>query len=929
VSDDNRRDDERPNPDALLEEVASESGDATRRGKLRIFFGACPGVGKTYTMLSEARQLRRKEIDVVVGVVETHGREETMRLLQGLPRIPPRSVEYRGRTYQEFDLEAALERHPAVLLVDELAHTNLPGSVHEKRWQDVEDLLAAGIDVYTTLNVQHLESMADIVARTVKAPVRETVPDTLFQEASEVVLVDLPPDDLLQRLREGKVYVPGQAQRAMQFFFRKGNLLALRQLALRVTAERVDSQMLHYRTSIRSGGAGKGASESLLLCLGPRDRTPLVRAASRLAEALHARWQAVYVETPTLQRLPTHERSAILDTLRHAQDLGARTAVLSGSDPVPEIIAHARRYDLNRVVIGRGSRRGWRRLIPHRPFVRRIARRAPDLDIILLASVRPEPTPSERSPRDEPSGWHRWSRQGVWKGYGAALLACLVATLTAGAAVALFHGLHIKGLTFSNITMLYFFAVVAVAWRYGRGPATLAAVANVVALDYFYGFFHRHLGAAGVQDAVTFAVLLGVGLLVGQLTARARYQAKVAAHRERRVRELYALARDLAAAVTEEQVAVIGLRVLRMTFDARAVVILPMTGGRVRVFGDDDPEAAPIEMEIARWVLERGEPAGMTTNTLAGARCFYMPLRSKGEVRGVLVIQPRSQRRLRIPEERRQLETCATLMASTLERLQLVASSQETVLAVQTERLRASLLAVLSHDLRTPLAGIVSGTERLVSELPDGAAKSQGREVLERAHALTRMIDDLLEMERLQGGGGQLRRIWTGIREILNAALSEVELKDHPLRTEIAEDCLEIYVDPTLLRRVFINLLRNVVDHTPSGTPVTVQARVRDGECEIVVWDTGPGLGPGQEEAIFEKGVTGFPEGRDRRFGIGLALSRVIVEAHGGTLRARNRLGGGAEFILVLPRPSSTTGEDLPAAASSSTTASEGAPSAA
>ncbi len=912
MSDESRRDDERPNPDALLEEAAAEEGGGARRGKLRVFFGACPGVGKTYTMLSEAQQLRRKGVDVVVGIVETHGREETMRLLQGLPRIPPSNVEYRGRTYQEFDLKAALERHPAVLLVDELAHTNLPGGVHEKRWQDVEDLLTAGVDVYTTLNVQHLESVADIVARTVKAPVRETVPDTLFQEASEVVLVDLPPDDLLQRLREGKVYVPGQAQRAMQFFFRKGNLLALRQLALRVTAERVDTQMLNYRTTIRSGGTGKGASESLLLCLGPRDRASLVRAASRLADALHARWHAVYVETPTLQRLPTQERSVILETLRHARDLGARTAVLSGADPVPEIVAHARRYDLNRVVIGRGSGRGWRRLIPHRPFVRRVARRAPDLDIVLLAGVRPETPAVERSAREEPSGWHRWSRKGIWKGYGVALLASLIATVLAGGAVALFAWFRVKGLTFSNITMLYFFAVVAVAWRYGRGPAMLAAVANVIALDFFYGLFHRHVGEAGLQDVVTFAVLLGVGLLVGQLTASARYQTRVAGHRERRIRELYALARDLAAAVTEEQVAVIGLRVLRTTFDARAVVILPVADGRVRVFGDEDLEAAPVEMEIARWVLERGEPAGMSTNTLSGARCYYHPLRAKGGVRGVFVLQPRSQRRLRIPEERRQLDTYATLMGSTFERLQLVASSQETVLAIQAERLRASILAVLSHDLRTPLAAIVAGAEMLVSELPEGPACQHGQDVLERAHALTRMIEDLLEMERLQGGGTQLRRVWTSVDEILETALREVDLSDHPLRTVIPEDCPHLYVDPTLLLRVFVNLLRNVVDHTPSATPITVQARGGEGECEIVVWDNGPGFGPGQEEAIFEKGMTGVSDRRDGRFGIGLALSRAIVEAHGGTLRARNRLGGGAEFTLVLPRPHPLPGEAPP-----------------
>lgn len=900
MSDESRRGDERPDPDALLE-VAQAEERAVQRGKLRIFFGACPGVGKTYTMLSKAQQLRRQGVDVVVGVVETHGREDTLRLLQGLPRIKPRTVEYRGRTYQEFDLAQALYRQPSVLLVDELAHTNLPGGLHEKRWQDVEDLLNAGIDVYTTLNVQHLESVADLVSRIVNAPVRETVPDTIFQNADDVVLVDLPADDILQRLREGKVYVPGQAQRALQNFFRKANLIVLRQLALRVTTERVDAQMQSYRTSIQSGQGTAGAAETLLLCIGPRDRGSLVRATSRLAEALHARWYAVYVETPQLQRLPTQARQQILRTLQQARDLGARTAILSGPDPSQEVIDFARRQGLRRIVIGRGSRRDLRRFFPHRPFVKRLASKASDLDLILLAGKRSTAKSSETQATEETVAASIASRAGKlpWRGYGYALMAAVVATLVAGGTLALFDWLRIPGISFTDVTMIYLFAVVAVAWRHGRGPAALAAVANVAALDFFYGVFHRHAHAVGLQDVVSFAVLVAVGLIVGQITFRARYQTRVAQHRERRFAELYALARDLASALTEDQVAALGLRFFRRAFDARALIVL--SGFQLRFFGDHDPEAAPVELETARWVLERGEAAGAGTNTLAGAESHYHPLKSGGTVYGVVVLQPRSQRLLRIPETLRHLDTGAMLIGMTLERLKTVAASHEMMLDIQTQRLRAGILSVLSRDLRRPLEVIVAEATRLVPELPEGALHSRGVELLNRIHDFARMIDDFLEMERIEGSGAQLRRRPTALATIVEAAQTHVDLRDHPLRIDVPADLPDLSVDEALMARVFANLLRNGIDHTASGTPITIQARANEDACEIVVWDTGPGIVPGQEEAIFARGMTTAAGSDEGHPGIGLALSRAIVEAHGGTLRARNRVGGGAEFVITLP----------------------------
>ncbi len=886
-------DEQRPDPDALLREVEQQEQQA-RQGRLRIFFGASPGVGKTYAMLGAAQQLRAKGVDVVCGVVETHGRAETERLLQGLevlPRLQPHSG---ARGAGELDLAAALQRRPAVLLVDELAHSNAAASRHPKRWQDVEELLAAGIDVYTTLNVQHLDSVSHIVASIAEVPVRETVPDSLFQQAAEVVLVDLTPDELLQRLREGKVYVAAQAARALRNFFRKGNLLALRQLALRLTAERVDSQMRSYR-STQVGGEVWSASEALLVCVGPDNGPGLVRAAARLAEALHARWHVVYAETPPLQQLAEARRSAILKLLQLGRDLGAHTAVLAGQHAPAEVLAYARSHNLNRVVMARHRRRSWWREAWRESFARSLGTLAPDIDLVLLA-----PEVDAQSAGAAPAGSAAEARALPWRDYAWALAGSAALTAVALPLSWYFH--------LSNIVMLFLVGVVLVAWRLGRGPAVLAAFVNVLAFDFFYVPPKYSFAVSDVQYLFTFGVMLGVGLLIGHLTAGLRYQVRVANQRERRTRDLYALSRDLSGALTVEQVVDFGLRYVRNGFRARAALLVLGNDEGLHEADSPDPGGAieGIDGDLARWCVEHAEAAGIGTNTLPALPLLYLPLKAPMRVRGVLVMAPNTPRSVLVPEQRRLLDTIATQIAIALERVHFVEVAQDTLVAMEAERLRNSVLSALSHDLRTPLTALIGATDLL--RMRAGADSPQLREQLDsvarQARRLAKMVEDMLEMARLQSGKVRLRQHWQSLEELIGNALrsfDEEQLALHPLQLELPPELPLVYADAQLLERVFVNLFDNALKYTPPGTPIGVGARVQGARLHVSVWDEGPGLARGGESGLFDKFARGNVESSIPGVGLGLAICRSVIEAHGGSIHAANRPTGGASFEFELP----------------------------
>jgi two-component system sensor histidine kinase KdpD len=885
------QDDHRPDPDALLAQTQAQAAEA-RRGKLKIFFGASPGVGKTYAMLSEARRLRAQGLDIVVGVVETHGRSETAVLLDGLEVLPRKAVDYRGRTLQEFDLDAGLKRHPAILLVDELAHTNAPGCRHPKRWQDVDELLAAGIDVLTTVNVQHIESLNDIVGGITGIRVTETVPDHVFDRANEVVLVDLTPDDLLVRLKEGKVYLPDQAERAIQNFFRKGNLIALRELALRQTADRVDDQMRAFRLTISEAQVWQ-TRDTLLACIGPSDvDEKVVRTAARLASKLEADWHAVYVETPSLQRLPEARRRAILKTLKLAQELGAETATISAQDAVEAVLDYARRHNLGRIVVGRSTRARWR--LPGRePFSRRLGAHAPDIDLIAVAREEAGERRPDLAAHEADEDARAKPR---WHGYLYAAFTCIGITL---AATPLHHYLEL-----ANIVMLFLLGVMFIAYRFGRGPAALAALLNVAAFDFFFVPPRLTFAIADAQYLLTFAVLLIVGLVTGHLTAGLRYQLQVARSREVRARSLAELARSLSSALVDEQVLEMSAKFVKASFRAKAVILLPDLSDKLQT--PHAQGAIPAyDLAIAQWCYDKNAQAGTGTDTLPASPQLYLPLKAPMRVRGVLVIEPSNERQIMIPEQRRLLDTFAVLVAIALERIHFVSVAQDTLIKMESERLRNTLLAALSHDLRTPLTALVGLAETLSLDLAAAQSVHADRADIIREQALrtSRLVNNLLEMARLQSGDVKPHKDWQSLEEIVGSAVKGLEpaLSEHPLRLDLPADLPLVKCDATLMERVLVNLLENAAKYTPPGTPIGVAAAKSGAVLRVEVWDEGPGLPTGQERAIFAQFTRGERESVVPGVGLGLAICEAIVEEHGGKIWAENRSPHGARFIFTLP----------------------------
>ena len=885
--------DQRPNPDELLERVQLDEQQA-RRGKLKIFFGASPGVGKTYAMLNEAQRLRAQGLDVVVGIIETHGRSETAVLLEGLEVLPRKPVIHRGTVLQEFDLDAALKRRPAVLLVDELAHANAPGCRHPKRWQDVDELLATGIDVLSTVNVQHIESLNDIVGGITGIRVWETVPDYVFAKADEVVLVDITPDDLLVRLREGKVYLPDQAERAIQNFFRKGNLIALRELALRQTADRVDEQMRTLRRTLVSERVWQ-TGDSLLTCIGPNDADEkVVRTAARLAAKLESPWHAIYVETPALQRLPEARRRGILRTLKLAQDLGAVTATLAEQNPVEAVLDYARRNNLGRIVVGRSTHSG-SRWFGREAFNRRLAAQASDIDLITVArdeAARRRAATATTEP--EPAHFLRTDR--LWA-YGFALLTCVV--ITAGAMPLLRHFDN------ANIVMLFLAGVVFVAYRFGRGPAVFAAIVNVAAFDFFFVPSRLTFAVSDVQYLLTFAVMLVVGLVTGHLTAGLRYQARVARYREERARNLSEMAKSLSSALIEGQVVEISDRFVETSFRAKSVILLPDLEDRLHPPAVAHGGTPAYDVAVAQWCYDKNETAGSGTDTLPASAQLYLPLKAPMRVRGVLVVEPTNPRLLMIPEQRRLLDTFAALIAIALERIHFVSIAQETLIRMESERLRNSLLATLSHDLRTPLTALVGLAETLSLDLVAAESTHADKAAVIREQALrtSRLVNDLLEMAKLQSGEVTLRKDWQSLEEIVGSALKGLEpvMNDHPLVLELPADLPLIKCDAVLMERVLVNLLENAAKYTDAGTTIGVSAATTDALVRVEVWDEGAGLPPGQERAIFEKFARGQKESAIPGTGLGLAICEAIVQAHGGRIWAENRTPQGARFVFTLP----------------------------
>lgn len=897
--------DNRPNPDALLKKVQREQAQA-QRGQLKIFFGSCAGVGKTYAMLKAAHQQQQKGVDVVVGLLETHGRVETAQLLTGLSLLPEQAIQYQGRILAEFDLDAALSRKPQLILVDELAHSNLPSCRHPKRWQDIDELLAAGIDVYSTLNVQHLESLNDIVGQITGIRVRETIPDKVFDNADDIVLVDLPPDELIQRLKEGKVYLPEQAKRASRHFFRKGNLIALRELALRRTADRVDAQMRHYRQDQAINHMWQ-AKERLLVGINYHVSSEnLVRAAARLAANLHADWLAVYVETPSEQSLSVSQQEQLLKTQKLAQELGAETVSLSGQNRADTLLAYAQTRNVSKLVLGKSHVPRWQTLWKQSLASEIHQRTDHDIDLYLIgkylaapvSTSHSSPSPTSSSPPSTTlllnCGW-------------ATLICSLITLLTAGL---------LQVFDLANVIMLYLLAVVLITIRFGKHAGIFASFFSVAAFDFFFVPPRLSFTVSDTQYIFTFALMLAVALIISNLTARLRYQADIATHREQRTASLYAIAKELASSLTTESIIDISHEHLEPLFQAKTCLLLPDLHDKILCPSNASASINHLDCGIAQWVYDQQQAAGIGTNTLAASPLLYLPLKAPMRTRGVLVLHPSNAQLLRQPEQQRLLDTFASQIALALERVHFVDVARDALVNMEGERLRNSLLSTISHDLRTPLTSLIAMASLLEKNLhhPTEALEITTA-IQQQALRMNQLIINLLDMARLQTGGVTLNRQWHAIEEIIGSAIyaCQSSLKDHIVRTDVPNMMPLVLFDAILIERVLCNLLENACKYTPVHSTIIVSAAMNNQQLVVSVQDNGKGLPIGMEKQIFAKFTRGDKESTQTGVGLGLAICQAIIEAHQGSIQATNLSTGGACFSFSLPATESppTTIDEL------------------
>ena len=874
-------DDDRPDPDALLAQVKAEEVRATR-ARLKIFFGASPGVGKTYTMLEEARRLQVQGTDVMIGIVETHGRPETEKLVSGLPVLARRTTEHRGVSLTELDLDAAIAKKPSVILVDELAHTNAPGSKHVKRWQDVLELLDAGIDVYTTLNVQHLESLGDVVQQITGVSVRETVPDAVIERADEIELVDISPEELLERLAEGKVYVPEQAQRAAKNFFQRGNLLALRELALRRTAERVDADVLAYRKQQGIAAAWQ-TSERILVAVGPSPGSErLIRATKRIAEGLRAEWTAAHVEVLGAPPLPDKDRERIENHLRLAESLGANIARLAGPSVAEALLHHARAHNATRIVAGKPTHSRWRDLV-RGSLLDTLIRGSGNIEVHVIAPVE-----SKDGPYRPPVG--RPEEPGA-RGYVLAVIAIALVTAL-GLALAPYTEL-------ADLTMLYLIAIAGVALL-GRGPSLVAASLAVAAFDFCFVPPRFTFAVHDVRHLFTFAVMFGAGLAISTLTLRLRNQERDAIARERNTAALLAFTRDIAGASTQSDVAAVTVRHLEDAFPVAASVLVP---------DEIDPALltaaaglmplAHQEQAVARWAFDHGAAAGLGTDTLPGSRVLAVPLVT-GEVRvGVLAVQARQDPRRLGGASLPVLEAFARQAGLALARVRAATEAQASALRAHTEELRSSLLSAVSHDLRTPLAVITGAATTLrddAGRLTPTARDELLSSIVEDARRLERILGNLLQLTRVESGLVPTREP-IFVEELVGGVMTRLEdtLGERAVVIDVPSD-IAILVDPVLFEQVLINLVDNAIKHGAPPFEITAK-RIASG-VELCVRDHGPGVPEGRGAQLFDKFVRASTA---PGAGLGLAVVRAIVEAHEGRVVVEPAEGGGARFRITLP----------------------------
>src|ERR1700736_3288616 len=895
---DQRRDlQQRPSPEALLAQAQREESAA---GKLKIFIGAAPGVGKTYKMLEEARAKRKDGVDVAVGVVETHGRAETEALLAGLEVIPRRRVDYRGRTLEEMDLDAIVARRPQLVLVDELAHTNAPGSRHPKRYLDVEELLANRIDVYTTVNVQHIESLNDVVAQITRVRIRETVPDSIFDRADAIELVDLTPDDLIQRLKEGKVYVPQQAERALAHYFSPGNLTALRELALRRTAERVDEQLLTHMQAHAIPGPW-AAGERIVVCVSEDPRAAgLVRYAKRLADRLHAPWTALSVESRRTLQLGEEERDRLADTLRLAQALGGEPVTIPGSERgiADDVIAFAQANNATQIVIGKSSRTRWFEIL-HGSVVHELVRRSGNISVHVIAGDAVPGDPIARKTVRTAQGQPPFDPRGYLVALGAVALAL---------GVSFFINWR---LGVENVDLVFLTAIVGVAVRYGLWPSLFASILASLCYNFFFLPPIYTFTIADPTNIAAFIFFIIMAVVVSNVAARVRTQALAAVQRARTTESLYVFSRKLAGVGTLDDVLWATAYQTALMLNVRVVLLLPEDGAiSVKAGYPPEDRLDDAELAAANWAWENNRSAGRGSDTLPGAKRLLLPMRTGRGPIGIIGIDSDKPGPRLTPDQRRLLDALMDQAALAIERVRLVADMDRVKRTLETDRLRSALLTSISHDLKTPLAAVLAaaGTLRDLGKALDDSQKADLlATIVDESERLNRFIANLLDMTRLEAGAIAPHAALHDIGEVPGSALRRPGkiLAQHRVEVALAADLPMVELDPVLFEQVLFNLLDNAAKYAPQRTTIRIESWREREAVYLQVIDEGDGIPPGDLEQIFDKFYR-VQKGDQVRAGtgLGLAISRGFVEAMQGTITAANRSArSGAVFTTRLPVP--------------------------
>lgn len=881
-------DDTRPTPEAMLKLAQAEEVTA-ELGKLKIFLGYAAGVGKTYAMLEAARQRKKDGRDVVAGYVESHGRAETDSLLEGLEVVPRKEIRYMEVALQEMDIDAILVRKPQIVLVDELAHSNAPGSRHEKRWLDVEEILEAGIDVYTTVNIQHFESLNDVVAQITGITVRETVPDRLLDLAFEIKLIDIPPEDLLQRLHEGKIYIADQAAKAIEKFFRPGNLMALRELSLRRTAARVDDQMRAYMETQSIAGPWATA-ERLLVCVsGSPYSEKLIRATCRLAEELKGQWFTVYIETPAGSRHVRENREHIWRDLRLAESLGGQVASVTATDITDAVMEYATRHNITKIVMGKPNKPSWRKIL-QTPIVDRVIRRSGAIDVVIV-SFEPEKSAAGATV-------HRQRSPFELRGYTASIVLVLAATLLCE--------LLRPFLAPTNMVMFYLLAVVVASVRLNRKPAIATAFLGVLAFDFFFVPPRMTFVVADTQYLMTFLGLLVVGIVISTLVARSRERAEVMRARELHTASLYYLSRDLAASVDSDAVLKAVIRNVEEALSAQVVMLLP-EGERLDILAASEGLMLDIkEQAVADWAFRNNHPAGRATDTLVSADLIYLPLQTPASVLGVMGVKLESEYAYHAQDNRRLLDAFATQAAMAMERIRFSRQAEQAQILQARETLERALLNSISHDLRTPLVtvtGVLSSLKDEGAHLTDRVRKELLETACGEAERLNRFVGNLLDMTRIEAGAVRLNSEPCDVQDLVGCALAALEtrLGSREVSFKMLPVMPLVPMDLVLMTQVLVNLLDNSMKYSPSESLIEVIASTESPWLVLEVADRGPGVPEHDLKRVFDKFYRiPIPEGAGGT-GLGLSICKGIVEAHGGKISAENRTGGGLRIVIRLP----------------------------